>query len=467
VELDQRMGGFIEKLWSFTFNAPSPAMSGTAVRAGEADPNPFRGNPTLGAPRAFGALILFMLIHTILSVDRSIPSIVLEPIKREYGVLDSQLGLLPLGFAIFFGVCGVPLGRWVDRGVRRNVLALCVAIFSLMTGAAGLTTSFAQLLGTRLLVGAGEAGGMPAMLSMISDLFPAKRRASVISIFYLGVPLGFILTFLVGGQLAGAIGWRSVFYAAAAPGLLLSLLIFVILREPTRGAVQGGAGVSHSWTASLRFILTQPALRHLLATTVIISALSAAVMSWAVSFLIRSHHLSLPQAGLFMAVAYGGMSAVGTLGGGWLADALARSDVRWRAWSCAIATLLACPGLACFLLAPSILTAGLALCLWSLASGFIYGPVLGLTQSLTPPNMRGMSTGLYYVLSHFAGVGSGPLLVGVFSDLLRPSYGVDSLRYGMLALSVLYVWAAVHFILVGRTLKADLARASQTGVVIA
>jgi MFS family permease len=413
------------------------------------------------------ALTLFLLIHMVLNVDRSILSIVLEPIKHEYKVLDSQLGLLPLGFAVFFGACGIPLGRWVDRGVRRNVLVLCTAVFSLMTGAAALTTSFVQLLATRLLVGAGEAGGAPAMLSMISDLFPAKRRATMISIFYLGGPIGFILTFVIGGQLAAHFGWRSVFYAAAAPGVLLALVAWITLREPIRGAADREATQSHSWGEALRFVVAQPTLRHILITAAIFSSLAAAVMSWAVSFLIRSHHLSLPQAGLVIAIAYGGVGAVGSVAGGWVSDTLARRDIRWRTWCCAIAAFVSCPGLVGFLLEPSVPMACLALCLWSLASGFIFGPVLALTQSVTPPNMRGTSTALYYVISHFAGVGSGPLLVGVLSDLLHHAYGAESLRYAMLILSVFYIWAAAHFVLAGRTLKADIARASQTDPVAA
>jgi MFS family permease len=406
------------------------------------------------------ALGLFLLIHVALNIDRSILSIVLEPIKHEYRVLDSQLGLLPLAFSLCFGVCGIPLGRWVDRGVRRKILAGCVALFSLMTGAAALTSSFVQLFATRLLVGAGEAGGSPAMLSMISDLYPGRRRASVMGFYYLAIPLGFILNFLIGGRLAAAFGWRSVFYAAAAPGVLLSLLAFVTLREPVRGGAGGEAAKAHAWSASFRFIASQRALRHVLATQALIAVVVSGAMTWAVSFLVRSHHLSLPQAGVFMAIAYGGAGAVGTLGGGWLADTLARVDVRWRTWCCAIAAVIACPAMIGFLLAPSVLAACVAFSVWSLAGGLLYGPVLGLTQSLTPPGMRGTSAGIYFVMTNFAGAGAGPLLVGVFSDLLRPSLGAESLRYGLLALSAIYLWAALHAGLAGRTLQADLARAA-------
>jgi predicted MFS family arabinose efflux permease len=413
-----------------------------------------------GNPRY--ALFLFLLINIVLNANRAILSITLEPIKREYAFSDSQMSLLLTGFGISFAVFGLPIGRWVDRGPRRHVLAFCTAVFSAMTAAAGFTTSFAQLLATRIFVGAGEAGGGPAMLSMISDLFPPERRASVVSVYYVGVPLGFILTFIVGGHLAAAFGWRSVFFAAGAPGLLLSLVTLGALREPPQGATEGGGGQSYTWSGSLRFIFRQPALRQLLATVVIQALVLSSVLSWAASFLMRSRHLSLPQAGVAMAVAYGGAGLVGTLIGGWSADALSRFDVRWRAWSCAAFSFAACPMLVGFLLARSTQMSCLALGLWSLFMSATLGPAFGLTQSLTPPKMRGTCAAVSIALTSVAGLGAGPMLVGLLSDRLRPTYGPESLRFGLLAIPVFCVWAALHLVLAGRTLRTDIARALPT-----
>ena len=163
-------------------------------------------------------LALFLAIHICLNIDRSILSIVMEPIKKAFGLKDTQLGLLSLGFAFFFGLAGIPLGRVADRGARKLLLAVSVIFFSLMTAAGGLAATLSQLLVSRFAVGAGEAGGGPAMLSMISDLYPADERASAISIYYFGPPLGFILTFLCGGWLAVHLGWRAVFLTGRSPG---------------------------------------------------------------------------------------------------------------------------------------------------------------------------------------------------------------------------------------------------------
>ena len=405
------------------------------------------------------SLGIFLLINILLNIDRSVLSVVLEPIKREFAVPDAQMGLLHLAFAVFFGVCGVPLGRLVDRSVRRNVLAGCVGVFSLATGSAAMAANFVQLLCARLLVGAGEAAGAPAMLSMISDLFPDRRRASAISVYYLGVPIASVLVFLVGGHLAGALGWRSVFIAAAAPGVPLALLTLLTLREPER-EVRHSLEPTRSLSASLSFLLSQPALLHIFVTAAINALLQSAITSWAVSFLIRSHHLQLSEASLLMAITFGAIGGVGALAGGELADALGQKDMRWRGWICAIAALLACPTLILFLCSSSMVITAIALALWSIWAGLIYSPVLALVQSLSPRRTRGTASAIFYMLANFAGVGTGPLIVGAMSDWLRPSFGADSLRYSMAAASLLYLWTASHYLMATKTLLRDISRCS-------
>jgi predicted MFS family arabinose efflux permease len=255
-----------------------------------------------------------------------------------------------------------------------------------------------------------------------------------------------------------------VFFLAGAPGVLLAAWVLLTFKEPVRGRSESRpAKPAAPWPQVLRFILSQPAQRHVLATTMLTSSLSAAVISWSISFLIRSHGLPLARAGLILAFAYGVVGAAGSLGGGWLADRLARRDVRWRAWTCAIAVALALPALALFLMSPSLLTACFGLAAWSLMTGSIYGPAMAMSQSLAPPRMRGLCAATFYLLSNLVGVGFGPLVIGLVSDALRPAHGHDSLRYALLYLSVIYVWAGGHFLLAGRTLKADLARAETAG----
>ncbi|MET0370515.1 MAG: MFS transporter [Sphingobium sp.] len=416
------------------------------------------------APRgSYGVLALFLLIHFFLNIDRAILGVVIEPIKHEFHLTDSDVGLLQLAFATFFVLGGIPLGQWVDRGTRRIVLSCCLGLFSAMTAAASLTTTYAQLLISRVLVGAGEAGGGPAMLSMISDIYAPARRARAIAIYYLAGPIAFIATFMIGGHMTAAFGWRSVFIAAGVPGIFLALVTLAALREPSRGAFEAPATSRPGVLATLRFIFSQPALRNVLAAGLFFNVMTSATVTWAVSVLIRSHGLALQQAGTAMALSYGAIGAIGILIGGWAADLLATRDIRWRAWTLVIAGLAACPALLLFVLAPSAPLAILGLSLWSITAGANFAPVMGLIHSLTVPRMRGTASAIYYMIGHFAGMGGGPLLVGFASDLLASAHQADSLRYGLALLSPLYLWMAWHFLRASRTLAVDVARAHNAG----
>jgi len=416
------------------------------------------GVPVSATPVLLG----FLLVHMLLHVDRSIMSVVMEPVKREFALTDTRLGLFALAFSVAFAVAGVPLGRLADRTSRRRTLAGCIAVFGLATAACGLAQTWIQLLIARFAVGVGEAGARPPMLSMLSDLYPPERRAFATSIYYLGIPLGIILTFLAGGWIAGHVSWRAAFATAGAPAAAAALGVLLFLREPRRGATDGTAGAAPAmgWGRALATVLGEPAMRHVLVTTVLTSMVAAGVLTWAMSYLIRSHGLPLAQAGLTMALAYGVAAGVGTLTGGWVVDRLGRRDVRWRAWTPALAAGLALPTVAAFALAPSLPPAIAALAAWSIATNWLYAPAIALTQSLAPAQARGTAAAVFYLLSNVAGAGFGPVAVGLLSDAFQPRFGPESVRYAILAISALYAWAAIHFFLAGRRLGARSARAT-------
>jgi predicted MFS family arabinose efflux permease len=405
-------------------------------------------------------LTIFVCAHTLLSVDRGVMAILLEPIKRDLKLSDSQLGLLTgFGFALFFGVAGIPIGWLVDRINRRNILAAAVFTFSAMTALAAATTGFLQILATRSIVGAGEAGGGPAMGSMLADLYPPARRASALAIYYLGAPLGAILAFLVGGWAAGHFGWRTVFLIAGLPGMLLALILWLTVAEPVRrGDGQSGeAGAAPSLRETIRFILRQRALCHVLVTPILTSSASAGVFTFAASYFIRSHGLSLPQVGLLLAVFYGSAGVIGSVAGGRIVDRLARRDERWRAWYCGLANALAAPAVMLMTLAPSLPLAVAGLILFAMLTMSTYGPLLAMIQTLVAARMRGTVTAIFYLLSYLLGAASGPQIVGLASDLLRPRFGAESLRYAMLCMMLLYLWGALHFLFAGQRLPKNLA----------
>jgi predicted MFS family arabinose efflux permease len=404
-------------------------------------------------------LALFFLGHTLISADRFVITLVLEPIKREFMLTDTQLGLLSgIGFALFFGLGGIPIGRMVDRWNRRNILVAAVAIFSSMTAIAGSVTSFAQLFSTRLLVGAGEAGGSPAMLSMISDIYPRDRRASAVAIYYAGVPLGGLLIFLFGGWLATEYGWRTVFLAAGLPGIVLAPLIWLTLREPRRvvDTTGGDALDAASFRETISFIWSQRTLRNLLATPVLQTIATSGIFSFSVSFLVRQHGVSLTEAGLIMSIAYGVVGILGTIACGFAVDRLARRDQRWRSWLCAILCLLIVPAVMLMVFSPTLGGTIIGLAIWTFLSSGTYGPLMASLHSLVGSRMRGMVSALFYFLAYFVGVSIGPQVLGVLSDLFGTRSGGAGLGSAMLIVACFYVWAAWHYYRAARTLRADL-----------
>jgi predicted MFS family arabinose efflux permease len=387
-------------------------------------------------------------------------AILAEPIKREFALSDTQVGLLTgLGFAIFFGIGGIPIGMLVDRVSRKRILAASVAVFSVMTALGGAANSFLQILAVRSLLGAGEAGGTPSMSSILSDLYPPEKRVRAMAIFYAGNPLGAVLAFLIGGAIAAHWGWRATFVAAAAPGLLLVPLLLISLREPVRrtGAGRTERTAAHGLGETLRFILRKRSLRHVVVTPILTSAASAGVFVFASSLFLRVHGLTIAQTGLLLAVFYGMIGVIGTVIGGILLDRLTARDERWQPWFCALSNGTAAIGVILMALAPSFPIAVLGMSLIAVTTTATLGPLLAMLHALVASRMRGTATAILYFLAYLIGAGSGPWIVGLLSDQLLPTYGADSIRYGIVVMAFLYVWGGLHFWMSARCFRDEVA----------
>jgi len=425
------------------------------------------GTASLSVAAKYYYLFLFTCSFMILTIDRSIVSVMLEPIKAEFGLSDTHLGFMNgIAFAICFGVAGIPFGRLADRVDRRKVLVPCLVFFSLMTLFSGLARNFLQLVTARFLVGAGEAGGQPAMLSMMTDMYPGKRRASAVGIYYLAQPLGALIIYLWASRVVAEVGWRQAFFIAGVPGLVLGVLVWFTVREPVRGASEafaGKVGDAPTIREARAFIASQRSLLHLLATGALMSVGTAGVGAWIVSFLIRSHDLPLANAGAMMAASYCLPTAGGILLGGAAVDYLGHRTPAWRTVLPGIALILTLPAGIGLLATPSLLVCGILIGIWSFLVALPYASVVSLTQSLAPPRLRGLVTGTYYASTYIIGVGLGPQGVGIVSDLLGPAFGKSSLAIAMAIIGVPTAWAGIHAILASKTLGNDLARISGEG----
>ena len=404
-------------------------------------------------------IFLLMLVNVVNYMDRMALSVLLPLIKSDLQLSDTQLGLLTgAAFAIFYGVFGIPIARWADNGNRRNIIALAMTFWSGATALCGAATGFWSLFVTRIGVGIGEAGGIAPAQSMISDYVPAGRRAGALSIHAAGATLGIVAGLSLGGWLGELIGWRITFVVLAIPGLVMALVVKLTLREPVRGYADGNATVTAALPLKevLIFLWRCRSYLHLCLALVISNFAVAGLMAWLPSFYARSFNLSMSEIGLYYGIATGVGGTIGLLLGGFVANSLMQRDVRFPIWLGASAITLAAP---VFLVAlsidSSVFSFGcvfLAHMIWGLSTA----PKLVVIQSVVKPRMRAMASAVVILLSGVIGFSGGPLFVGIASDHFAPVYGDESLRYSLMAITLLLPWAATHIFLASRSMKHDL-----------
>ncbi len=419
------------------------------------------------------ALGVLTLVYTSSHVDRQIMAIVLEPIKRDLGASDTQMGfLIGLTFAIFYATLGMPIAMLADRRNRRNIITAAVTIWSGMTVLCGYAANFAQLALARIGVGVGEAGSSPPSHSLISDLFPVATRGTAMGIFALGVNLGLLIAYLGGGWLTETWGWRTAFIAVGLPGLAIAVLLYFTTIEPERGATDpartGPAEAAPSFLAVWGYMWRVRSIRHLAIGAALAGFVGYGFVLWLPTFLIRSHGLSPTEVGLTLALMTGVVGGLGTFTAGRLADVLAKRDERWRAWLVAAGKGGYVPLLAAVFLVDDL---WLALALYlvpAFIGGFYLAPTFALMQNLVSLRMRALASSIMLFILNIIGMGLGPQLVGVLSDLFAPAYGQESLRMALLVLTFLNLWCALHYYWAGRTLKQDQAalhdRVGEAGV---
>jgi len=401
------------------------------------------------------SLGLLLLIYVVNNVDRQIMNILVEPVKRDLGLSDGQIGWLIGGsFAFFYTFAGFPIARLADRGNRRNIIALALLVWSGMTMLCGMAKTYPQLLAARIGVGIGEAGCTPPAHSMISDTFPPARRASAITIYSLGVPIGMLFGLAFGGWLSDQLGWKAAFMVVGAPGLLLAAVAWWTLDEPVRGAqdVHGDRAIEPLGD-TLRFMARVPAIRHMLAGSAIQTLFLAGVAAFHSSYLVRVHGLSLTQAGLALGLVAGVAGGVAVYLSGVLADRLGRRDLRWHMWLPAYGNLISLPFSLLAYTAQDATSAIVWLAVATLGNHQYSGLGHAVLQGLAKPRMRAMMSATALFSMNLVGFGVGPVVVGELSDYYG---GGTELRRALIMLMVFMLWAAAHFLLGARGYVRDL-----------
>ncbi len=421
----------------------------------------------LTSPR-YRAYVLAMLVvvYVFNFLDRQIVTILAEPIKNDLGLNDTQIGLMTgLAFAIFYTVLGIPIARLADRANRVSIISVALVIWSGMTALCGMAQNFTQILAARIGVGVGEAGCSPPAHSLIADYFPPEKRASALSIYALGIPIGSILGLLAGGWIAELYGWRTAFFVVGIPGIALALLVKFSIREPLRGMSDvRSANTSAADTPAeqpalfdtLGVLLRNKTMLHLAMGGALTSFVGYGLGQWMPAFFMRVHEMGIAETATYFGLVLGVASAIGTFLGGTLADRLAIRERRMYAWLPAAGVLIAFPFYVVAMLNDNPYVAIAILVAPSLLNSLWLGPAFGTIQNLAPMRMRALASAMVLFILNIIGLGLGPFLVGVLSDLLAGVFGTDSLRYAILIATAAYFWAGAHFLLAGRTIRQDL-----------
>ena len=405
-------------------------------------------------------LLMLTLVYVFNFVDRQLLIILQESIKKELHLSDTQLGLLSgFTFAIFYVTMGIPIARLADKGNRRNIVTAALGLWSIMTALSGAARHFIQLLLARIGVGVGEAGGSPPAHAMISDYFPPGKRSTALSIYSTGIYFGVLIGFLMGGYLNQRLGWRAAFFAVGLPGVFFALLFYATVKEPPRGAsdadVSGGRMEEpQSFGKVVRLLWSSRIFVFLCLATSLHVFCIYGLINWAPSFLSRIHGMKNAEIGAVLGPTFGIGGAIGSFAGGWLTDRFGKKDKRLYlkipAYAILLSILFAAGALFLRNTALSIICLG---CCASLHSTYL-GPSIAVAHSLVPASMRALTSAVLFLALNLIGLGFGPLTVGILSDLLAPSLGVESLRWGMSIVIVVSVVSTLLFFRTARYLDA-------------
>jgi len=402
--------------------------------------------------------VLFMLtcVYVFNFIDRQILVVLQESIKKDLGLSDTQLGLLSgLSFAIFYVLLGIPIARLADKSNRKNIVAASLVAWSAMTATCGFVQNFYHLLLARIGVGIGEAGCSPPAHSMISDYFPAKSRATALSIYSMGIYIGILFGFSLGGWLDSKYGWRVAFLAIGLPGVVFAFIFFLSVKEPKRE--QSKPEKSQSIVEVFIYLFSKKSFLFLSAAVGLHTFSTYALGNWLPSFLARVHGMDTTEIGLYAGLIIGIAGALGTLVGGYLADRLGQNDKSWYMKVSAYSALIAIPFLLIYYFHPSTTVILVALFIGYLLISTFLGPSIAITHSLVPPHMRAFSSSILFLVLNLIGLGLGPLVVGMISDYLQPTFGDQSLRWALVSTVIVSVVAILLFFKASQYIEDDLA----------
>ena len=418
--------------------------------------------------RAWVVLAILCFVYVINFLDRQLLSVLAKPIQDDLGVTDGQLGKLGgLYFALFYCILAVPVGWLADRTHRVRVLSLACALWSAATVACGLSSSYPKLAAARMAVGVGEAGGVPPSYAIISDYFPSGMRGTALSLYNLGPPIGIALGVAFGASIAASYNWRSAFVSLGAAGALTAILVWVGVREPTRGALDAGHGLTGlidldkadsgkaPFWPTCRMFFSNPVLLRVSIATGTTQIVTYAILNFTTLFLMREKGMTLTEVAVYYALLVGIAVSAGMYTSGRLIDRYAPRFRSAYAWLPAVALALAIPFFLGFVWAPGWPLALAFLAVPTFLNYFYLSPSVALVQEEVQPNQRVLAGALLLLVMNLMGLGIGPTYLGAMSDFLRADHPVHSLQLAFYTLAPFYVLAVLCFLWLARALKRE------------
>jgi MFS family permease len=410
----------------------------TAGGAAKAAPASAPAKPVYSVGYKRLVLALLVTAYTFNFIDRTIIATIGQAIKLDLKISDTQLGLLGgLYFALLYTLLGIPIARFAERFSRVNIISGAIVIWSAFTALCGVATSFFMLGAFRFGVGVGEAGLSPPSHSLISDYFEPKRRASALSIYSFGIPLGTMLGAIIGGYLAQNFSWRIAFMIVGIPGVLVALAIKLLIKEPPRGhsepdaqpttadavtfvepakppATLGGE-LSEIWAVMKILFAKWPVVNMVLGVT-LVSFAGYGAGQFIPPYFIRTFHLNYAQVGLITGLAGGFSSGLGTLIGGFLSDRMSKLSARWYALIPAIGLTIATPLYMSIYLVPTWQLAALLFLIPGLFAYTYLGPTFGVIQNMVDTRRRATATAILFFFLNLIALGGGPPFTGWVID---------------------------------------------------
>jgi MFS family permease len=387
--------------------------------------------PSAGQAR-FAFSILF-LVNVLNYADRYVLPAILPRIadpKLGLGLTSFEQGLLGSSFLVVYGIATLPLGVWADRGVRKNIVSFCVAIWSVATVMAGFTRNFIQIFSVRAVLGIGEAGYAPASLSLLGDFFSKAKRGRILSYWSAGTLIGAAVGFTFGGLIADAFGWRYAFFFVGVPGLISAFLAWR-MSEPRRGAYENEeestgeipaevvhGGIGKDFWGTVQKLRSIPTYWILVGALVFSFFTIGGTSFWLPSYLVDAFGLKVGQAGVISGAVLVSSGLIGTIGGGWLADFAQRRRQEGRLFVATLGFLIGAP---LVLIALFIHVLPLFIAVFTFAAislNFCTGPLNAVIQDVIAPEMRATAVGLSLLLAHLLGDAAAPSVIGAIANNL-------------------------------------------------